>query len=197
MMEFNERIKMYKSKKAFVEEINKVFKTRPKGSTVESVRYEVWAKQGEYGKTYFRELAIITFDGGAISVRNISGNSNLVNFRVIGTMVEGGYYDEVFDYENMAHFGFRPISLESANKLEELLKTPLAHITDVLECFECCKDEFDVAKVIRAIPSGFGTFYADFNEDETGFTITNEYTDVDESFLSETYDFDFYTGGLN
>jgi hypothetical protein len=198
-MTVDEKMNMFKEKKAFIDNISKVFEAKPVGSSVESIKYEVYKKlinREEGAITYFTEYLVVTFVGGEKAVRIANGNSNIANFQELGKMIECGYFDEVLDYDALSDCGFEEVSFEEKN-LEQLLKKPLTHITDVLECFEYCKDEFDVAKVIRAIPSGFGTFYADFNEDETGFTITNEYTDVDDSFLSETYDFDFYTGGLN
>jgi hypothetical protein len=50
---------------------------------------------------YYTEFVVVTFTSGTISVRNISGNSNNANFREIGKLIDGGYYDEVEYYEKV------------------------------------------------------------------------------------------------
>jgi hypothetical protein len=51
--------------------------------------------------TWYTEFAVVTFVGGGKSVRVISGNSNNTNFREIGKLIDGGYYDEVEYYEKV------------------------------------------------------------------------------------------------
>jgi hypothetical protein len=90
-----EKIKMYQEKKDFIDRISEAFQNT-KGSTVESVSYEVYENQ-EHG--WYEEFVIITFFGGAISPFSANGNSNLANFQQIATRCLGGYYNEVDFYE--------------------------------------------------------------------------------------------------
>lgn len=53
----------------------------------------------DYEKTY--EYIVVTFKGGAISVRNASINSMSANLYEISQLVNGGYYNEVEAYQNL------------------------------------------------------------------------------------------------
>ena len=60
--------------------------------------------------------------------------------------------------------------------LAELLSTlSMRHFTDVTKCFEACKSKADIAKVIKAVPPMFGTFWAEY--DGCYFTIVNRFFD--------------------
>ena len=108
-----EKIKMYKEKKAFIDNISKAFEARPVGSSIESVRYKVYNKWiPEHNVDYFAEYVIITFVGGSKSVKIVNGNSNNANFRAIGALLDGGYYDEVADFESILARGFDEVILE-------------------------------------------------------------------------------------
>lgn len=108
MMTLEENIKMYKEKKAFIDAVNKAFQVRPKTHSVESIRYELYKTSG----TYFKEYIVVTFNGGAISVRTVSGNSDTANFREIGKLIDGGYYQEVEYYEALESvYGFEKVEL--------------------------------------------------------------------------------------
>ena len=90
-----EKIKMYQEKKDFIDRISEALQNT-KGSTVESVSYEVYENQ-EHG--WYEEFVIITFFGGSISPFSANGNSNLANFQQIAVRCLGGYYNEVDFYE--------------------------------------------------------------------------------------------------
>lgn len=107
MMTKAEKIKMFKEKEAFIKAISKAFEDNPRGSSVESIDYEVYSKEADNGNTFYREYLIVTFIGGAKVVRNISGNSNTANLRAIGTLVDGGYYDELMEYELTQEISFK------------------------------------------------------------------------------------------
>ena len=114
MMTLEENIKMYKEKKAFIDAVNKAFQVRPKKHSVESIRYELYKTElKEDGSgTYFKEYIVVTFNGGAISVRTVSGNSDTANFREIGKLIDGGYYQEVEYYEALESvYGFEKVEL--------------------------------------------------------------------------------------
>lgn len=110
-MTINEKLEMYRGKKAFIDELNKAFETRPAGSSVSSVEYEVYRLDLENDVTYFAEYLVVTFFGGSKAVRVANGNSNTANFRVLGTLVDGGYYDEVGTYENLTGIGYVKVEL--------------------------------------------------------------------------------------
>lgn len=101
-----EKLMLFKEKKDFIENLNKAFQTFPKDSAVASVAYEVYAKKVNEDVTYYQEYLVVTFFGGAKAVRNANGNSNPANFKELGKLVEGGYYDEVQSYETLAERGY-------------------------------------------------------------------------------------------
>ena len=192
-MTIQEKIKMYKGKKAFIDNISKAFEARPAGSTVESVEYEVYRK-GIVEPFFFVEFLVVKFFGGGKSVRVVSGNSNTANFRVLGTMVEGGYSDEIRDYESLADRGFELVQFSDNEILDKRLSKPMTHISDVRGCFHYCRNAYDVERVIKMIPAVFGYFEADFDdsdEDDT-FVIYNSYEENGEE-QSETAEYEFYT----
>ena len=100
MLTVEEKIKMYKGKKAFIDNISKALELS--NTTVMRVDYEVYSKYNpEYDATHYAEFAVVTFVGGGKSVRVISGNSNNTNFQEIGKLINGGYYDELEFYKRV------------------------------------------------------------------------------------------------
>lgn len=110
-MAIEEKLEMYKGKKAFIKYINKAFEARPDGSSITKVEYEAYTKEFN-GEQVFQEYLIVIFDGGAKSVRSVNGNSNMTNFIELGKLVNGGYYDEVPAYEAMTECGFEYVVLD-------------------------------------------------------------------------------------
>ena len=45
------------------------------------------------------------------SVKVVSGNSNIANFRVVGTMLVGGYYAENYTYQKQIEDGYTKVDL--------------------------------------------------------------------------------------
>jgi hypothetical protein len=105
-----QRIDMYKRKKTFINNISRAFELSE--STVMSVGYEVYRKEISPDDTYFMEYLVITFVGGAKIVRIANGNSDAANFREIGKLIDGGYYDEVDFYETILENGYTKVNLE-------------------------------------------------------------------------------------
>lgn len=102
MLTLEQRMHMYKGKKLFIDHISKVFEDEYLMSNVERVDYEVYSTLSPDGHdTWYTEFVVVTFTSGAISVRNISGNSNNANFREIGKLIDGGYYDEIEYYKKV------------------------------------------------------------------------------------------------
>ena len=110
-MTFDEKMEMYLGKKRFIENLNEVFQMDPKCGSVEGVTYEVYAKSFGEDRTEFREWIIVHYIGGGKSPRIASGNSNSANFRVIGSMTDGGHYEDVQMYETQESFGFEKVEL--------------------------------------------------------------------------------------
>lgn len=110
-----ESINMFKRKKAFVDGLNTAFQVQPRTHSVISVEFEVYSKQisNEYvtDYTYYQEYLVVTFSGGAKSVRSANGNSDTANFREIGKLVDGGYYDEMGLYNTLEERGFVRVEL--------------------------------------------------------------------------------------
>jgi hypothetical protein len=109
-MTVEEKIEMYSEKKVFIGTLDTVFKMKPAGSSVEGISYEVYKKEID-DTPVFREWLVIHFDGGAIIPVQVTGNSNLANFRVIATYLIGGYYDEVQMYKRLPELGWELLPL--------------------------------------------------------------------------------------
>lgn len=107
-MTIAEKIEMYTNKKHFVDGISKVFETLSTTGP-KKISYEVYKKAINENTTYFCEYIVVTFEGGGKSPINVNGNSNSANFRAIGKLIDGGYYDEVEYYKNMEESGFERV----------------------------------------------------------------------------------------
>lgn len=193
-----EKLAMYANKKAFIETVSKAFEKNLSKSSVTSIEYEVYHRKvtinGEE-RDHYVEYVVVNFIGGGKCVRFVSGNSNTANFRVIGGLLEGGYYDEVPDYNSLKERGYTYVILAPAtatDHLSELLSKPMTHISDVRACFNYCKDGNDIEKVIKMIPSAFGTFDVEYNEDDETFLIINEYEENGD-WQTEEDEYEFYT----
>ena len=110
-MTYEQRIDMYKHKKLFIEGISKVFQNESLNSNVESIDYIVLTKVIDKYTTDYREFVIITFTSGAKSIRTITGNSNSANFREIGNLIDGGYYEEIKYYKELFLSGYTIVEL--------------------------------------------------------------------------------------
>lgn len=193
-MTIAEKIKMYKEKKAFIDNISKAFEAKPSGSTVASIDYEVYRMDMEDGRVFFEEYLIVNFFGGGKSVRVANGNSNIANFRALGALVEGGYYDEIRRYETLEDVGFKLVQLSNKDKLNKLLAKPMTHISDVRACFSYCQNRDDVERVISMIPKALGSFELDFinyDTDEDTFTIIHSMPEYEGVSSVEVFDY-FY-----
>jgi hypothetical protein len=196
MMTVAEKIEMFKGKKAFIKDISNAFEGKSVNSSVSKIDYEVYHKEvTRDGNVYqhYVEFVIVRFYGGGKSVKVVSGNSNTANFRVLGSMLDGGYYEDNMGYDKLSEMGFTKVNLDGS-KLDELLLKPMTHISDVRECFNYCKNSEDVERVIEMIPTVFGSFEVDFkdSEEEGTFVIFNEWY-TDDGPESEYTEYEFYT----
>jgi hypothetical protein len=94
-----ERMEMYREKNGFISLVRNVFTSMPHGHTVSDITYEVWRNTTDRG-TITVEWVIVHYNGGAKCPVRVTGNSNTANFRVIGTLLDGGYYQEEIYYDN-------------------------------------------------------------------------------------------------
>jgi hypothetical protein len=110
MMTIEEKMEMYRNKKCFIDGLSRVFKECLNDSTIDKITYEVYYKPND-PKVFF-EWLVVHFVGGGISPRHATGNSNSCNFRQLGKLLDGGYYDEVRTYESLQKFGFEQLILD-------------------------------------------------------------------------------------
>ena len=108
---YNEITQEYYQKYKFISEIGRSI--HKVNSSVEKCEYKLFAKilsDGAVEKLVFQEYLVVTFNGGAISCRNIDINSHMANLGEIARLVDGGYYSEIKDYQEFndtwAHCNF-------------------------------------------------------------------------------------------
>ena len=89
-----EYVESYKEQQEFISKLNEIIQGHI--PNVEQVRLEVLVNTNK--DEVEKVLLVIRFKGGAISVRNCSGNSNVANLQEFSKYCLGGYYDEVNDY---------------------------------------------------------------------------------------------------
>lgn len=107
-------MEMYKEKKQFIENLNEVFRVEPGCAAVEGVSYEVYQREltGTFeGITDYREWVVVHYSGGGKAMKIVTGNSNIVNFVVIGSMLHGGCYDQVQEYRDQESCGYKRTDL--------------------------------------------------------------------------------------
>ena len=110
-MTMEEKLKMYKEKQRFIENLSGVFQIAPGCASVEGVDYEVYTKQFSDRLSETREWVIVYYHGGGKAMKLVSGNSNAANFVVIGSMLQGGCYEQVRMYEEQESIGFKRLDL--------------------------------------------------------------------------------------
>ena len=106
-----EKFEMYLEKKKFIENVNEVFQMDPRCPSIEGVHYEVHTKDYGEGRIDVKEWLIVHYTGGGWAPKIVSGNSNIANFKVIGSMLQGGCYDEVRTYQEMEASGHTKVEL--------------------------------------------------------------------------------------
>ena len=106
-----EQYKMYLEKKKFIENLNEVFCIEPGCASVEGVSYEIYTKQFSERLSETREWVIIHYTGGGKAMKVVSGNSNAANFVVVGSMLQGGCYEQVRFYEEQEANGYVKVDL--------------------------------------------------------------------------------------
>lgn len=89
-------------KNILVTSIGRILAEFPRNRIV-GARYEYWTHKTH--QSWHRENVVLEFRSGAIEVRNVTGNSVNAVYRSIGQLLDGGYYDEVDDYNEMVASG--------------------------------------------------------------------------------------------
>lgn len=69
---------------------------RAMAGRINHIYLDIFKKDGEEYK-----FIVVVFRNGAISVRNANINSLTANIRELGTLLDGGYYDEVKEYKKL------------------------------------------------------------------------------------------------
>jgi hypothetical protein len=110
-MTLEEKLNMYREKKQFIENLGYAFQVRPGCASVEGVDYEVYTKQFSDRLSETREWVIVHYVGGGKAMKIVSGNSNAANFVVIGSMLQGGCYEQVRMYEEQVEQGYKKVDL--------------------------------------------------------------------------------------
>ena len=87
------------AKKNFTDKVGYAISGHPRIS-VDKIDYEVWCSP--LNENDYVEILKITYSGGAIAIRNVSGDSEGAIFQEISKMLFGGYYDEVIWYREMS-----------------------------------------------------------------------------------------------
>ena len=83
-------MEMLNKKKHAVDLLSEVVKANQ--ANVESVNYEVYGSD-----TIYTEFLVVNYVGGAVSIKVITGDSFSAIFRVLGNLLDSGYY-EALDY---------------------------------------------------------------------------------------------------
>ena len=110
-MTMEEKLNMYREKKQFIENLGYAFQVKPGCASVEGVDYEVYTKQFSDRLSETREWVIVHYVGGGSAMKLVSGNSNAANFVVIGSMLQGGCYEQVRMYEEQLTDGYQKVVL--------------------------------------------------------------------------------------
>ena len=105
-----EKIDMYRNKKKFIEGISNVFRNDAYKTVIDKITFEVYQKELDT-MTIFYEWIVVRFMGGTVSAKSVNGNSDNANFRAVGSMLDGGVYDEVFTYKELEKLGYELVAL--------------------------------------------------------------------------------------
>jgi hypothetical protein len=111
-MTLGQKIDMWSEKKRFIEALDGVFQTKPAGSEIEKIDYEVYQKEIG-GIIRYEEWLILYFRGGAMLATQTTGSSNIANLRTIAAYLSGGYYEEVQTYRSLTEFGWTLVQLKN------------------------------------------------------------------------------------
>ncbi len=92
--------------------------------------------------------------------------------------------NESMDIHNLFNLEITPVE-DTPTELEQFLAKPLTHILDVKLAFSLCKSSRDVEEVIRRLPAMFGSFTVEYDLENDGFTVRNDFYDTDDYCVEE------------
>lgn len=116
------KVAMYSEKKKFIDNLNLVFQTNPKGSTISEITYEVYMKPVSEENNHYLEWIIVTYHDGYKAVIRASGNSNMANFIAISRVLfSDDYSEELSYYESLLTNGWGLLSLPSSRLIDNVI----------------------------------------------------------------------------
>ena len=92
--------------------------------------------------------------------------------------------NEAMEIYGLSNLKLTPIE-DASTELEQVLAQPITHIVDVRLAFSLCKSSSDVEEVLRMIPAMFGSFTVDYDLENEGFTVRNDFYDTDDYCVEE------------
>ena len=90
------------AKKNFVDRVAYAICGQPR-IAIEKLTYEVWVDV-DNNDNYFEIIKII-YNGGAMTIRTVLGDSESAIFEEVAKLIYGGYYDEVRSYRELTTEG--------------------------------------------------------------------------------------------
>ena len=117
------KVAMYSEKKKFIDNLNLVFQTNPKGSMVSEITYEVYMKPMPEENNQYLEWIVVTYHDGYKAVIRASGNSNMANFIAIGNIVfnDGSDPEILTYYESLLTNGWGLLSLPPSRLIDNII----------------------------------------------------------------------------
>ena len=92
--------------------------------------------------------------------------------------------NEAMEIYGLSNLKLTPIE-DAPTELEQVLAQPITHIVDVRLAFSLCKSSSDVEEVIRRLPAMFGSFTVEYDLENDGFTVRNDFYDTDDYCVEE------------
>ena len=93
--------------------------------------------------------------------------------------------NESMNIYDLSNFKMTLIEGDKPSELEQVLAQPITHIVDVRLAFSLCKSSSDVEEVIRRLPAMFGSFTVEYDLENEGFTVRNDFYDTDDYCVEE------------
>lgn len=116
------KVAMYSEKKKFIDNLNLVFQTNPKGSTISEITYEVYMKPASEDNNHYLEWIVVTYHDGYKAVIRASGNSNMANFTAISKVLfSDDYSEELSYYESLLTNGWGLLSLPPSRLIDNVI----------------------------------------------------------------------------
>ena len=75
--------------------------------------------------------------------------------------------------------------------LKDMLKNEFTTLYDVQECFKVCKSQEDVDAVLEQVPTLFGEWYIDYDDEAQKFTVAHTYFDRIDGIVQAEYVYEY------